>query len=162
MLRASCLVMKLALDASERKLSLFSRLGKFPLMSTEYIMRMRIKTCIKQVSLHWIIPSRIESNFTFCPYFSQTFCFTPCQSGRCLASPIPGVWWVCVRIYLADTFPSFPFITVILDIQYPSSSVRDTRCFLVWVVFFGRRFSLALPSRQHVYNTVLVPSAWHM
>ena len=43
MLRASCLVMKLALDASERKLSLFSRLGKFSLMSKRYI---HIKTSL--------------------------------------------------------------------------------------------------------------------
>ena len=32
MLRASCYVTKLALDASDRKFSLFSRLVKFPLM----------------------------------------------------------------------------------------------------------------------------------
>ena len=40
MLRASCLVMKLSLDASERKFSLFSQLGiyyKFPLMSNIHI-----------------------------------------------------------------------------------------------------------------------------
>ena len=79
----------------------------------------------------------------FCPYLSRTFFLTVCGKGRCLSSFIPGIWFVCVRMYFSDTFPSLPLVTVILDMQKLSSCL-DSLLPLIFAVFLGHLFSPVL------------------
>ena len=83
----------------------------------------------------YFLPSTIESSLTCCQTLLLTSSRTSTGSGKCFTSCIPGVWFVCVLMYLTEMAPFSSSVIIIRERQYPSN-FRDPLCFLFCFVFF--------------------------